>query len=194
MKVANAIIAEKMLKEAEKMNSGVWVNHSRVVGMCARVIASQCNNLDEDVAYVLGLLHDIGRRDGIMGMRHILCGYNFMFLHGYDDNARICLTHSFPYRDIKSYNGLSDCTQKEMHFIQSFINDIVYDDYDKLIQLCDAISFPDGPVYMEKRLVDVAIRHGFNDLTISKWKAFLKLKTYFDNKVGNDIYKLLNVK
>ncbi len=33
--------------------------------------------MDEDVAYILGLLHDIGRREGIHGMRHSLDGYNF---------------------------------------------------------------------------------------------------------------------
>lgn len=69
----------------------------------------------------------------------------------------------------------------------------MYDDYDKLIQLCDALSFPDGPVYIEKRLVDVVMRRGFNDLTVQKWKAFFELKEYFDSKTGTDIYKLLNV-
>ena len=193
MKVPSAVVAEKMLEEAEKMNNGVWINHSRVVGMCARIIASRCNNLDEDVVYVLGLLNDIGRRDGIMGMRHILCGYNFMLSRGYDDSGKICLTHSFPYKDIKSYNGLNDCTKEETQFIQSFIEKSEYNDYERLIQLCDALSFPNGPAYMEKRLVDVVMRRGFNDLTIPKWKAFFELKEYFDSKTGADVYKLLNV-
>lgn len=49
-----------------------------------RLIASKCNDLDENDAYVLGLLHDIGRRDGVADMRHILSGYNFMISQGYD--------------------------------------------------------------------------------------------------------------
>jgi len=62
-----------------------------------------------------------------------------------------------------------------------------------LIQLCDAISFPNGPTYIEKRLVDVVLRRGFNEVTIPKWKALFKLKQYFDNKANMDIYKLLQM-
>ena len=98
-----------------------------------------------------------------------------MTSHGYDDCARICLTHSFPYKDIHSYNGQNDCTAEETEFIKSFLDNIEYDDYDRLIQLCDALALPDGATYIEKRLVDVVMRRGFNDLTIPKWKAFLGL-------------------
>ena len=44
---------------------------------------------------------------------------------------------------------------------------------------------------MEKRLVDVALRWGFNDLTIRKWQAFLALRQEFTDAVGISIYKLL---
>ncbi|MEE1170746.1 MAG: hypothetical protein U0K87_00145 [Ruminococcus sp.] len=101
-------------------------------------------------------------------MRHIIDGYRFMTSLGCDDCAQICLTHSFPYKDILSYNGQNDCTAEETEFIKSFIENTKYDDYDKLIQLCD-------------------------DLTIPKWKAFLELKDYFDKKTETDIYKLIGV-
>jgi hypothetical protein len=44
---------------------------------------------------------------------------------------------------------------------------------------------------MEKRLVDVALRFGFNDFTLAKWQAFLALRQEFSNAVGISIYKLL---
>lgn len=40
--------------------------------------------IDSEKAYVLGLLHDIGRRNGKMEARHALEGYLFLFSkHGY---------------------------------------------------------------------------------------------------------------
>lgn len=83
MKVTSVNEANILLKEAEKLNPGVWVSHNMTAGLCARTIAEKCDNMDSDVAYVMGLLHDIGRREGVMDMKHILCGYNFMLSLGY---------------------------------------------------------------------------------------------------------------
>lgn len=193
MKLPTIIEAEKLLNEAEQRNPGAWVSHSKTVAFCAKAIAERCNNIDSDTAYVFAVLHDIGRREGVTDMRHIIDGNNFMTSFGYDDCARICLTHSFPYKDIRSYNGQNDCTAEETEFIKSFLENTDYDDYDKLIQLCDALALPDGATYIEKRLVDVVMRRGFNDLTIPKWKSFFGLKEYFDKKTGTDIYKLIGV-
>lgn len=193
MKVPTVAEAKKLLSEAEKLNSGLWIAHNRTAGFCASAIAEKCDNLNPEYAYVLGLLHDIGRREGVSDMKHIIDGYRFMKSMGYDDSARICLTHSFPYKNINSYNGKNDCSEEETEFIQTFLENTEYDDYDRLIQLCDAISFPDGATFLEKRLVDVVMRRGFNDYTLQKWKAFFELKEYFDNKTQTDIYKILNV-
>ncbi len=190
MKIPSIEKVEEFLEKAEQLNSGVWINHCKTAGNCAKVIAYFCDNLDENVAYTMGVLHDIGRREGVMDMRHIVCGYNYMMLQGYDDIARICLTHSFPDKNILSYNGKNDCTPEETEFIESFIKTVEYNDYDRLIQLCDAISFPEGPTYMEKRFVDVAIRRGINEYSVQKWKAFLEIKSYFDYKTGFNIYDL----
>ncbi len=190
MKVPSIDKAEKLINEAEKRNPGLWIAHSKTAGFCAKAISDRCDNLDADIAYVLGLLHDIGRREGITDMKHIIDGYKFMNSMGYDDSARICLTHSFPYKNINSYNGQNDCSKEETEFIQEFLKNTEYDDYDRLIQLCDAISLPNGPTYIEKRLVDVTLRRGFNELTIPKWSTFLELKDYFDKKTQTDIYNL----
>ncbi len=193
MELLTIVDAEKMIDEASTLNPGPWIEHSKTAGLCARIIAEKCDKLNPNTAYVMGLLHDIGRREGIMDMRHIYCGYKYMTSLGYTDIARICLTHSFPDKNINSYNGQNDCLESETQFIQSHICTLEYDDYDRLIQLCDALSFPNGPTYIEKRLVDVAIRRGINDSTIPKWKAFLELKDYFDQKTSTDIYQLLKI-
>lgn len=176
--------AEALLNEAAGMNPGEWVAHNQVAGLCASMIASNCAGMDEQKAYVLGLLHDIGRRFGNSDLKHVIYGYKFMLEKKYEDCARICLTHSFPYKDIRSYNGQNDCQNEESNFLQNYIDTVEYDEYDKLIQLCDAMAYPTGPCLMEKKLVDVVMRKGFNDLTIPKWKEFFKIKTFFEEKMN----------
>jgi hypothetical protein len=193
MRVPSSDVAEQFLQEAQRMNPGAWVDHSKVAAHCARQIAIQCDDLDSEVSYVLALLHDIGRRAGKSDMKHILDGYQFMMDQGYEDSARICLTHSFPSHVVDAYSGENECTAKETEFIKEFLNNTVYDDYDKLIQLCDALAFPSGPTFIEKRLIDVAMRRGFNEYTLDKWKAFFEIKNYFDKKAGCDIYTLISI-
>jgi len=64
-----------------------------------------------------------------------------MMEKGYESAAKICLTHSFPaIRDINAYAGFDMyCNNDEKVFISSFLSEAVYDDYDKLIQLCDCL-------------------------------------------------------
>lgn len=183
--------AALLLEDAYKMNPGPWADHSKVVGSTAKAIAASCPDLDEDIAYTLGLLHDIGRREGWKHIAHIMDGYKYLTQLGYTDAASICLTHSFPIKDVHTYLGRIDCSQEDLEFIDKFLAEINYSDYDRLIQLCDAISLPHGAVLMEKRLVDVAIRHGLPEWTLRKWKSFFELKQYFDLVSGKNIYTLI---
>lgn len=183
--------AEQMLEEASILFPGLWVQHSIYVGQAASYIAKATGELDGDTAMVLGLLHDIGRRSKSKGMRHSIAGYNFLKEKGYDLPAQICMTHSFPYQDIKSAFGDWDCSEEEYKFAEEYIKNIEYTGYDKLIQLCDAIALPQGFCLMEKRMVDVAIRHGLNDFIVPKWKSTFEIKNYFEEKIGKSIYSLL---
>lgn len=183
--------AERELKLAAQLNPGPWEQHSRAVAENARRIAEKVKGMDSDKAYVMGLLHDIGRRAGITGILHIFDGYDYMMSIGQEEIARICLTHSFPGKNIDTYFGKYDCSSEQKEFLQSFLENTEYDDYDILIQLCDAISLPNGACIMEKRLVDVALRHGLPECTIDKWKAFMNTKKYFDELCGCNVYALL---
>lgn len=87
--------------------------------------------------------------------------------------------------------GKYDCTPDQKEFLQHFLLKTQYDHYDILIQLCDAISLPEGACIMEKRLVDVALRHGLPPFTLDKWKAFMNTKKHFDKLCGCNIYTLL---
>ena len=183
--------ASKELQCAAQMNPGPWEQHSISVANNARLIAKYVPSMDCDKAYIMGLMHDIGRREGITGIRHIFDGYHYMMSLGESEQARICLTHSFPIKDVKTFFGKYDCTQDQLDFLQTYLSMCEYDDYDLLIQLCDAISLPNGACIMEKRFVDVALRHGLPEFTIEKWKAFMRIKAHFDQLCGCNVYTLL---
>lgn len=178
--------AEKLLKEAEECNPGPWGNHSRVVAHCAEKIAEECGDIDSDKAYILGLLHDIGRKFGVRHLGHVSDGYSYMMSMGYDETARICLTHSFHNQTTDGYIGKFDVTEEELSMIQNALKEVVMDEYDRLIQLCDALAGADGVVDMEERMDDVKRRYG--SYPQSKWDGNLKLKDYFEEKMGKDIY------
>ena len=186
----NEICAKQALREAGQRNPGPWIGHSESVAQNAKLIAQWCG-LDAQKAYVMGLLHDIGRREGVSGIKHIFDGYAYMLEMGEKEIARICLTHSFPLKDVQTYIGAYDCTEEEVAFLRDFLEHTEQDDYDRLIQLCDAISLPEGACIMEKRLMDVALRHGLPEFSLDKWRAFLALKQYFDDKCGCNLYEFL---
>ncbi len=178
--------AEKILSEAEKLNPGLWGNHSRVAAYCAEKIADCCSKLNSDKAYILGLLHDIGRRFGVTHLKHVLDGYSYMTELGYDEVARVCLTHSFNNKQINEYIGKFDVTEDELAFIESTIAKINYDEYDRLIQLCDALAGASCVLDIEDRMADVRNRYGFYPK--EKWDSNVKLKEHFEKLMGIDIY------
>ncbi|HLZ30072.1 MAG TPA: HD domain-containing protein [Chloroflexota bacterium] len=186
--------AQQILAEAHARNPGQWADHSRVAAESARAIAAHHPSLDPDAAYVLGLLHDVGRGaggSGVADVRHLLDGYRLMLDAGFEDSARICLTHSFPIKQADAFARPWDCPAEDKRFVQDYLDHVEYTAYDRLIQLCDAVALPSGPCLMEKRLVDVALRHGFNALTVARWQAFLSLRHEFEAAAGASIYALL---
>jgi len=182
--------AEAYLQEAAARNPGPWEAHSRYTAQGARLIAERHPDLDPQRAYILGLLHDIGRRCGVTQMRHVLDGYQFMEAEGYPAVGRVCLTHSYPDKNLPAQAGW-DGTPEELQFFQERLAGIEYDSYDRLIQLMDCLALPGGFCLMEKRFVDVTMRYGFKGSTIQRWRAYLAIKKHFDEAVGVSVYSLL---
>ena len=168
----NKETAIQELELAGKLNPGKWVEHSFNVAGAAELIAKALGHLNSDKTYVCGLLHDIGRRTGIAAVRHIIDGYDYTISKGWDEVSRICLTHSFPVKNIEYDIGKKD-------------------DYDKLIILCDALADSDGFCILEKRFIDTTIRYGMYPFSVDRWKKTYEYKDYFDNIIGKSIYTLL---
>lgn len=142
--------------------------------------------MDAEKAYVLGLLHDIGRKFGVRHLGHVSDGYRFMMSLGYDDAAKICLTHSFNNHTVDEYIGKLDVSEEEMKMIKAELARTVYDDYDRLIQLCDSLAGAEGVLDIEDRMNDVKKRYGFYPQ--DKWDSNMRLKRYFEEKMKKDIY------
>lgn len=182
--------AEELLQEAERCNPGPWGNHSRVAAHCAEKIALHCDDLDSNKAYILGLLHDIGRKFGTRHMGHVSDGYAYMMSLGYDEVAQICLTHSFNNQTTDEYIGKLDTTDEEFRMIQDALRTATMDEYDKLIQLCDSLAGSECVLYIEERMEDVRRRYG--SFPQEKWNSNLALKKHFEEKIGKDIYVVVD--
>ena len=191
MKIPSLEESEGFISDAESLNPGPWVLHSKNVAMAAKLIAEHHPRLNLNHAYILGLLHDIGRRAGRTHLRHLIDGYNFLNDLGYEDAARISLTHSFPIADLNIFMGDRDCSLEELKFIEDFIESVEFTEYDRLIQLCDAIAPATGFCLIEKRMVDVALRLGINDHTLRGWQARFQIKDEMEATIGRSIYEVL---
>ena len=177
------------LKLAEKLNPGPWVMHSMNVGIAARNIAEKVSRLNPEKAYVVGLLHDIGRRVGIVDIpTHVYEGYRYCLGKGWDEAARICMTHSY-LRMQDEFSHEPDSEQEKA--IKAYIMNCQADDYDQLIQLCDSLAVDYGFVILEKRFVDVTRRYGIMEGYIKGWEIAFSIKEYFEKEMGCSVYDVL---
>ena len=94
-------------------------------------------------------------------------------------------------QDINTSIGTFDVSEEDYLFMKNFVENAVYDDYDRLVQLCDALALPTGFCLLEKRFVDVTIRYGVHPFTVDRWKKILQLKAFFEKKTDCSIYDLL---
>ena len=180
--------ARRLLREAETQNPGAWAQHSRVAAYCAERIAAAVG-MNPAKAYVLGLLHDVGRKFGQGHLAHVYDGYRYMMELGYEAGARICLTHSFSTPDLDTYIGNRDIPETHQAQLRGLLEGITYDDYDRLVQLCDCMARAKGVVSMEERMTDVKRRYG--SYPQEKWDANMALKAYFSEKAGRDVYEIV---
>lgn len=96
--------------------------------------------------------------------------------------------------DIGRYAGVTS----ERHLIdgyrfcmEHFVKNAVYDDYDRLVQLCDSLALPSGFCLLEKRFVDVALRYGTPPVMAERWRRILEIRDMFEKKINGSIYDLL---
>ena len=175
-----------LVRDGLACNPGPWGRHCLTAAHCAEKIASACGDMDSEKAYILGLLHDIGRKFGTRHLGHVSDGYTYMKSLGYDEAAKICLTHSFNKHTVDEYIGKFDVSQEELTLIKTKLVETVYDEYDLLIQLCDSLAGADRVLDIEERMNDVKRRYG--SYPQDKWDSNIELMHYFEKRMNQNIY------
>lgn len=177
----------EMLEEDGKnpINRG-WISHGKCVGETAGVIA-RAMGLDGDLAEILGMVHDIGKRNTKEVTYHDILGYEYLKSLGVDDKyAAVCLTHSYLNNDDTCVAG---GYLPENEFRTNFIRNHEYTECEKIINLCDLMCTVKR-LTMEARMIDLLSRKGIHENSAYHLRETLKLKTYFDSKIPGGVYSL----
>lgn len=194
-------------RQASPYNHG-WVAHSIVVGDTAGKIAAAINEarssrqtslltqgsdstlqtLDVNKVTLMGYLHDIGKEVGLF-VEHPYNGYRFMQELGYDEDlCRISLTHSFVNND--PFCMFNEFMQPERDkFVIDFIRQHDFTLEEKIISLCDQMATIVVQT-VDKRMINIMSRHGVCEHTPERIREVYKLKAYFDELLGYNLYDL----
>lgn len=171
-----------------------FVVHTKNVAESAEKIASRTSYLNPEKAYILGLLHDQGKRidEKSTNKFHGKDGYEQMLEMGYKEVAKVCLTHTFP---TKEFNSEDFWYPKEWQdWIRKELENVEYDDYDRLIQFCDKIAEGLTMISIEERANKIVSRYGLGKEVLEQLiLEGMQLKKYFDDLCGEDVYKILGV-
>lgn len=177
-----------------KTQSDRWIDHCICVGDTAGKIAEALNEkgykVDVDKTITFGYVHDIGKYNG-KSHGHVINGYNYIKEQGYDEEyCNICLTHSYLNNDIICTAG-GVPNPNENPFLTNFIKNHEYTIEEKIINLCDLMCPQGGKIFtIDKRLIDIMIRRGAHTNTQYHIKETYKLKAYFDDLLGYNLYDL----
>lgn len=177
----------------EKVEDKHWISHSIHVGNSAATIAKALEdkgyNINTELTKTLGYIHDIGKYTG-ESKGHVMRGYEYLKEHGYDEKyCNICLTHSYLNNDIKCTAGKCPNPEKNK-WLDDFIKNHEYTLEEKIINLCDLMCTQEGVLTIDKRMVDLISRKGAYETTQYHVIETVKLKKYFDDLLGYNLYDL----
>lgn len=198
MKLTSSEARKLLENERSKFEDQRWIDHSICVGdsagRIAKALIEKGYDVDIDKAITLGYIHDIGKKFKEHGgvFPHAINGYNYIKELGYDEEcAGICIKHSFLNNDIDCISNDRDETDKSNPYY-NFVKEYISKEYsieEKIINLCDLMCIT-KPLTIEKRMIDLLLRHGVFKKTHYHIEKTMKLKEYFDNLLGYNLYDL----
>lgn len=153
--------------------SSAWLSHSLFEAKLSGQLA-EFLGLDKEKATRLGILHDIGRKQG-HSHTHITNGFEFLVDINWGSDALCCLTHSFLGGGRYANNGFADPgfyidefglphleegTDKDD--ITIFLENYKYTKYDIILNIADLMATSYGIVSPLERINDIATRRKFD--------------------------------
>lgn len=178
------------LVDAHK-NPFEWSTHSQSVAYIAETIAKKCG-MDSDMAYAAGLLHDVGKFDGLdTGLTHPVRGYRILMdKPEFSQIAHVCLTHTFyGFYEVNFDNLWVQMQKRDVKIIKNYMKSHEMEDLDLLIQLADNMSNSARIMTISDRFCDILLRHRTNTPG-KKLEVLFSIKQYFDAKANMNIYDL----
>lgn len=199
MKLTSKDARDLLEQERKNVKDDRWIEHCICVGDTAGIIATSLvnkgYNVDIDKVVALGYIHGIGKKFNEHGgvFPHAINGYNYIKKLGYDEQyASICIKHSFLNNDIDCISNNRDETDKSNPYY-NFVKEYIKNEYsieEKIINLCDLMCTT-KTLTVEKRMIDLLLRHGVFAKTHYHLEQTMKLKEYFDNLLGYNLYELI---
>lgn len=160
-----------------KINTSGWISHSLYEAKLASILATNLG-LNNDIAFQMGLLHDIGRKQ-THGFDHIIKGFEYLSSIGWNEEAICCLTHSFLCEftsKSKKCGRFANCDPAEDGFfvsktlvpyfsedykeddVSEFLNNYNYSLYDIILNISDLMATDKGVVSPYERVQDISTR------------------------------------
>lgn len=184
------------LEHFEFPNKDEYIFHTQGIAFHARLLASYIPGLNQEHAYICGLLHDYGKKYNEREIRsfHGLLGYKELSAMGYSLPARICLSHTFAQRDF-DFVDYPSYPLADLQECKKILSDIEYDDYDRLIQFIDLLFEGLSMTTYQIRIRAIQKRYQLGSEVVGNLLNIGDtLKTHFDQCCGKDVYQILGLK
>ena len=157
------------------INTSSWISHSiQEARLCSHM--ATCIQVDPNVAYKMGLLHDYGRKYN-HGGAHIILGFEKLYELGYIEESIGCLTHSFLNGNFFACYAPSDkyVVNENLEAIPvspkvienglcDFLSKYEYTAYDLILTLSDLMATDHGVVSPSERIADIETRRKMEGL------------------------------
>ena len=178
----------------EKINTSSWISHSLYEARLCEILASRLN-LDKDIAFNYGLMHDYGRKYS-HNFSHVTKGFEELIDLGLYE-SRACLTHSFindgrfnnnEIPDVKlDYINNKEHFNSEYDDLSKLLRNITYTDYDRILNIADLMASDHGILSPIDRIYDILSRRGELDKAPNRiyfLTSFYNTLLWYLNSVG----------